>query len=56
MIVFPSPEFEPTMNYRHTDKNRPIRVYETIDARFMHKDFFAKLAQWTQDGEVRKVI
>jgi inosine-uridine nucleoside N-ribohydrolase len=49
----PAPEFEPTMNYRHTGQNRPIRVYETIEARFIHEDFFAKLAQWARDGEVR---
>jgi inosine-uridine nucleoside N-ribohydrolase len=49
----PAPEFEPTMNYRHTGQNRPIRVYETIDARFIHEDFFAKLAQWARDGQVR---
>lgn len=44
----PAPEFEPTMHYRHTGRNRPIRVYETIDARFIHEDFFAKLAQFAR--------
>jgi inosine-uridine nucleoside N-ribohydrolase len=39
----PAPEFEPTMHYRHTGLNRPIRVYEDIDARFIHEDFFAKI-------------
>ena len=32
------------MHYRHTGGNRPIRVYSDIDARFIHEDFFAKLA------------
>lgn len=45
----PAPEFEPNMYYRHTGKNRPIRVYETIDARFIHEDFFAKLATWARN-------
>ncbi len=42
----PAPEFDASMQYRHTGRNRPIRVYETIDARFIHEDFFAKLARW----------
>jgi inosine-uridine nucleoside N-ribohydrolase len=41
----PAPEFEPSMHYQHTGRNRPIRVYESVDARFIHEDFFAKLAQ-----------
>jgi inosine-uridine preferring nucleoside hydrolase len=48
----PAPEFEPTMHYRHTGQNRPIRVYETIDARFIHEDFFAKLAQFARRQRV----
>ncbi|MCA9955336.1 MAG: nucleoside hydrolase [Anaerolineales bacterium] len=44
----PAPEFEPSMHYRHTGKHRPIRVYETIEPRFIHEDFFAKLAQWSR--------
>lgn len=45
----PAPEFEPNMYYRHTGKHRPVRVYETIDARFIHEDFFAKLARWARE-------
>ena len=45
----PAPEFEPNMYYKHTGRNRPIRVYETIDARFIHEDFFAKLALWARN-------
>lgn len=44
----PAPEFEPTMQYRHTGRNRPIRVYETVDARFILEDFFAKLARFAR--------
>ena len=44
----PAPEFEPTMHYRHTGRNRPIRVYESVDARFIHEDFFAKLARFAR--------
>jgi inosine-uridine nucleoside N-ribohydrolase len=45
----PAPEFEPSMHYRHTGANRPIRVYTTFDARFLLEDFFAKLAQFNRE-------
>ena len=45
----PAPEFEPTMHYRHTGEHRPIRVYEDIDARFIHEDFFAKLKRFARE-------
>lgn len=35
----PAPEFDHTMHYLHTGKNRPIRVYETMDSRFILEDF-----------------
>lgn len=44
----PAPEFEDNQLYRHTGKNRPIRVYKSIDSRFIHEDFFAKLAMFAQ--------
>ena len=28
----------------HDQNNRPIRIYQEIDARFLLEDFFAKLA------------
>jgi len=31
------------MHYVHTGRNRPIRVYETMDSRFILEDFYAKL-------------
>lgn len=50
----PAPEFDQQMHYHHTGRNRPIRVYNSVDARFIHEDFFAKLAQFarkqTQEG------
>ncbi len=39
----PAPEIGENMNYIHNGKNRPIRVYETIDARFILEDLYAKL-------------
>jgi len=42
----PAPEFNAEMNYVHTGRNRPIRVYQNVDQRFIHEDFFAKLARW----------
>jgi purine nucleosidase len=42
----PAPEFNKEMNYVHTGRNRPIRVYQGIDQRFVLEDFFAKLARW----------
>jgi inosine-uridine nucleoside N-ribohydrolase len=44
----PAPEFDQQMHYLHTGANRPIRVYESVDARFVHEDFFAKLAQFAR--------
>ena len=44
----PAPEFSDGMYYLHTGRNRPIRVYETVDARFILEDFFAKLAAFAQ--------
>ena len=31
-----------------TGEHRPIRVYENVNTRFIHEDFFAKLAQWAR--------
>jgi hypothetical protein len=44
----PAPEFNAEMNYVHTGRNRPIRVYHGIDQRFILEDFFAKLARFTR--------
>ena len=39
----PAPEFGSQMEYIHTKLNRPIRVYNDINERFILEDFFAKL-------------
>ena len=44
-----APEFNSLMNYVHTGKNRPIKVYHTIDIRYIQEDFFAKLARFARD-------
>ena len=44
----PAPEFDASMHYVHTGRHRPIRVYETVDARFVLEDFFAKLARFAR--------
>lgn len=43
-----APEIDGDMNYVHTGKNRPIRVYKNIDARFILEDLYAKLAQFNK--------
>lgn len=45
----PAPEFDDRMFYHHTGQNRPIKVYKSIDARFIHEDFYAKLAQFVRN-------
>ena len=42
----PAPTFDQQMHYIHTGQYRPIRVYENVNTRFIHEDFFAKLAQF----------
>lgn len=42
----PAPTFDVQKHYIHTGQYRPIRVYETVNTRFIHEDFFAKLAQF----------
>jgi len=48
-----APEIEPDMTYVHNKykgRNRPIRVYEDIDSRFILEDFFAKLKAHVSSG------
>ena len=47
----PAPEFTPSMHYVHTGANRPIRVYNDIDSRFILEDFFAKLRRFARGSE-----
>jgi purine nucleosidase len=44
----PGPEWNPLMNYVHAGCNRPVRVYENVDQRFIQEDFFAKLARFAR--------
>lgn len=44
----PAPEIDENMNYLHTGKNRPIRVYKNIDARFILEDLYAKLKLFSE--------
>lgn len=46
----PAPEFDENMNYVHNGKNRPIRVYKNIDARFILEDLYAKLELASRGG------
>lgn len=46
----PAPLFDELMHYVHTGQYRPIRVYENVLTRFIHEDFFAKLAQFHRRG------
>ena len=45
----PACESDREMHYLHTGRNRPIRVYDSVDARFILEDFFAKLAQFASE-------
>lgn len=44
-----APTFNGEMNYVHTGQYRAIKVYESIDCRFIHEDFFAKLAMFARE-------
>ena len=46
----PAPTFDQQMHYIHSGQYRPIRVYENVNTRFIHEDFFAKLAQFIRRG------
>lgn len=46
----PAPTFDQQMHYIHDGQYRPIRVYENVNTRFIHEDFFAKLAQFIRRG------
>jgi hypothetical protein len=43
------------MNYVHTGKYRPIKVYTSVDTRFILEDFFAKLAIFTRHREGKAI-
>lgn len=43
-----APEFAEDMTYLHNRGHRPIRVYESLDTRFILEDFFAKLSRYAR--------
>ena len=45
----PAPQISSDMAYIHTNRNRPIRVYNSIDNRVILEDLFAKLALFSKD-------
>lgn len=49
----PAPEISRDMAYIHTGLNRPIRVYRSVDTRFLLEDFYAKLALFAQKEEAQ---
>ena len=51
----PAPEFNAEMNYVHTGKYRPIKVYTSVDTRFILEDFFAKLAIFARQQEGKEI-
>jgi purine nucleosidase len=53
--VRPAPEFTFDCHYDFSVKHRSIRVYETIDARFILEDFFAKLQLFHNSGSQQGV-
>ena len=44
----PAPDIDAQMHYVHTGKNRPIRVYRSINDRFILEDLFALLQLYHQ--------
>lgn len=44
----PAPQFNANMNYVHNGQFRPIRVYESVDQRFILEDMFAKIARFAR--------
>ena len=52
----PAPELDHLMHYVHTGRNRPIRVYDWIDPRFIHEDYFAKLARLARGEPVPRDV
>lgn len=43
-----APEIGKDMQYIHTHRNRPIRVYRSVDSRFILEDLYAKLELFRQ--------
>jgi purine nucleosidase len=51
----PAPEYHPISGDPFlSGQNRPIKLYETYDMRFLMEDFYAKLAQFARSQEAAK--
>ncbi len=48
-----APSFDENLNYIHHNKNRDIRVYKNIDARFILEDLYAKLALFSEKNVMK---
>jgi inosine-uridine nucleoside N-ribohydrolase len=44
----PGPEYSEQMNYIHTGRNRPVKLYHNVDQRFILEDMFAKLVRFAR--------
>jgi inosine-uridine nucleoside N-ribohydrolase len=44
----PGPEYNELMNYVHSGRNRPVKLYQNVDQRFILEDMFAKLARFAR--------
>jgi purine nucleosidase len=44
----PGPDYNELMNYVHTGRNRPVKLYHNVDQRFILEDMFAKLARFAR--------
>lgn len=45
----PAPDITNDMNYVHNKNNRPIKVYNFVDSRFIMEDFYAKLTMFAKN-------
>jgi hypothetical protein len=52
----PAPAFDAEMRYVHDRGHRPIRIYTSIDNRYLFEDFLAKLARFARGDTVPEVI
>ena len=50
------PDFNREMNYLHNGMHRAIKVYQLIHCRFIHEDFFAKLAMFARGDLTRDTL
>ena len=46
--MHPAPEFDAEMRYVHTGSHRPIRIYESIDTRYIMEDMFTKITRFAR--------